>query len=353
MRSRWSESAFRPDPSTDREARPLRAQSISLLAVLVLVAGAVAAAGYLVRPDRARSYQLLHGSIFLADQVAPVGIDLASGKPTLRLVGAEKQVGARSPSELAVVPLDDGTLLLDRATGQFNMVDNTGFVIKHDNGGVPLPARTDATASTGVAAGTSAYVERTGTAGTDVYLVDQLTVQAATNLRQRVAPRASTRVGDAGSTAPGASAAVDGSFWALLGDGNRRTVQRVRRAGRCSTWRPTERCTARQCRRRGRDRRRRRLGRAHRAGDGGHELGAHRPHRDHRRRRSRRRLRRRHPLLRRIGATRRARGLLLRGERRTRPRHRPGRDVREFAAHVPAARHGRLDVVSLARTAPA
>lgn len=216
--------SFRPDAPIPTDDRPSRQQSGALLAVLLLVAGAVTAAAYLVRPDHARSFALLSGSMFLADQVAPVGVDLASGKPTLRLVGAEKQVGARSPNQLSVVPLDGGTMLLDRTSGQFNIVDRTGFVIKHDNGGVPLPARTDATQSSGVAAGGGAFVERSGPAGTDIYLVDQLTVRAATNLARGVAPRASIRLPQAASPAQGASAAADGSLWTLLGTGNNRTV---------------------------------------------------------------------------------------------------------------------------------
>ncbi|WP_375489914.1 fibronectin type III domain-containing protein [uncultured Jatrophihabitans sp.] len=204
--------------------RPARRQSAALLTLLVVVAAAISTAAYLVQPDRARSFTLLRGSMFLGDAVAPVGVDLASGKPTLRLVGAEKQVGAAASSDVAVVPVKGGTLLVDSATGQFNMVDSTGFVIKHDNGGVPLPARRDATRSTGVAAGAGAFVERTGPDGTDVYLVDQLTVQAATNLTRGVAPRASTRVTAPGTTAPGGAVAADGTFWTLLGTGDRRSV---------------------------------------------------------------------------------------------------------------------------------
>ena len=96
-------TAFRADPAASATDHPSQRQAVALVTVLVLVAAAIAAASYLVRPDKARSFDLLHGSVFLADQVAPVGIDLASGKPTLRLVGADKQVGASRSTNLTLV----------------------------------------------------------------------------------------------------------------------------------------------------------------------------------------------------------------------------------------------------------
>lgn len=227
MRGRWSGATrFRSDPAAAPSLQPSRRQSIALLAVLVLAVGAVTAASYLIKPDRARAFQLLHGSMFLADQVAPVGVDLASGKPTLRLVGADKQVGVTQPADLAVVPLDGGTMLLNRTSGEFNMVDDTGFVIKHDGGGVPLTERLDPSRSVAVASGAQAYIERTGASGTDVFLVDQLTVLAATRVRTGVAPQASTHTDAVGSSAPGTAAAANGNLWLLLdGGGGQRSIR--------------------------------------------------------------------------------------------------------------------------------
>ncbi len=111
------------------------------------------------------------------------------------------------------------------------MVDNSGFVVKHD-GGVPLAARTGATSAFGVAAGDGqAYIVRTGTTGgTDVYLVNQPTVESAINATKNVRPRASTSMNAAGSTAAGAAAAADGNLWLLVGsatDGGTRTIREL------------------------------------------------------------------------------------------------------------------------------
>src|SRR5436190_20795754 len=108
-------SAFRADPDATPAARPSRRQTVALLAAVALVAGAVAAASYLIRPEKARAFDLFHGSIFLSDQNSPVAVDLATGKPTLRLSGAAQQVGVSGAQTLGVVPLTDHTLLVNQS----------------------------------------------------------------------------------------------------------------------------------------------------------------------------------------------------------------------------------------------
>lgn len=218
---------FRAEPVTAAPDRPSRRQATALLATLVVVGAAVGVASYAVTPETARTFDLVHGSVFLTDQVAPVGIDLASGRPTLRLVGADKQVGAASPADITLVPVTGGTLMVDRHSGQFNMVDATGFVIKHDGGGVLLPRRRDTTSATAVAADGgpeagvpgAAYIVRTGPNGTDVLLVNQSTVEVASNGRRAVQPRAQLTVRDQAPSDAGAVAAADGALWALFGTG--------------------------------------------------------------------------------------------------------------------------------------
>src|ERR1043166_4638611 len=118
MAGRWGDpSAFRADPDAAPAAHPSRRQTVALLAVLALVAGAVAVASYLIRPERARAFDLFHGSVFLGYQNGPVAVDLASGKPTLQLLGAEQQVGLTHTETLGVIPLTDHTLLLNESTG--------------------------------------------------------------------------------------------------------------------------------------------------------------------------------------------------------------------------------------------
>jgi hypothetical protein len=233
MAGRWSDpSAFRADPTATPALHPSRRQTIALLGVVALVAGAVAVASYLIRPEKARAFDLFHGSMFLSDQNSPVAVDLASGKPTLRLLGADKQVGITSTQTLGVVPLDDHTLLLNESTGEFNMVDNSGFVVKRDGGGVPLVKRAGDSSSFGVASASGqSYIVRTGrTGGTDVYLVGQSTVESALNAARNVRPRASGSMRESGSTASGGAASANGDLWLLVGGsatGGLRTIREL------------------------------------------------------------------------------------------------------------------------------
>jgi hypothetical protein len=74
-------------------------------------------------------------------------------------------------------------------------------------------------------------VVRTGaTGGTDVYLVNQSTVEAAMNATRSVRPRASTSMPDRAGTAPGAAVSADGDLWLLVGgtgDGGHRTIRQL------------------------------------------------------------------------------------------------------------------------------
>lgn len=197
-----------------------------MLAGLALVAGTIAIASFAVKPNKAQAFTLFYGSVFLNDERAPVAVDLTNGKATVRLVDANTQVSAKKPSDLDVIPLTNATLLLNAASGEFNMVDPTGFVIKTKNGGVPLPKRTGATTSIGIAAGPAAYVVQTGPDGTSAYLVNQATVQAAT-ADVKVKPRAYITMPEPGSSAHGSAASANGELWLLVGSGPSRTLRQL------------------------------------------------------------------------------------------------------------------------------
>ena len=233
-RRRPGPTAFRAAPAAVPAARPSRRQAVALLAVLAVVVGTVVAVSYLVRPDRARSFDLFHGSVFLADSVAPVAVDLASGRPTVRLIDADTQVGADTSSDLTVTPLSQGTLLLNRVSGEFNLVAETGFVVKTD-GGVPIAARAGSTGATAISSGDLAYIEQTGPTGTSVYLVGQTTVETASNVAAKVRPRAFRSMREAGSTDPGAAVSTAGGLWLLLGSGDSRVVRQLRLPPNSST----------------------------------------------------------------------------------------------------------------------
>jgi hypothetical protein len=198
-----------------------------MIAGLVLVAGTVAVASFAVKPNKARAFDLFYGSVFLNDERAPVAVDLTNAKPTVRLLDATTQVSAKDPTDLGVIPLTNATMLLNTATGEFNVVDATGFVIKSKNGGVPLAKPAGASSSVGVAAGASAYIVQTGASGTSVYLVGQSTVQSATGQGAKVKPRASLTTDVPGSTAPGGTASANGELWLLVGSGGSRTLRQL------------------------------------------------------------------------------------------------------------------------------
>ena len=192
-------------------------QSVALLGIFVLAVASVAIASVVVRPSHARAFDLLHGSLFLDDDRAPVAVNLADGRPTMRLVDANTQVDAASDSGVAAVPLENGTLLLNRKTGEFNIVDNTGFVVKTSNGGVPLPKSDDATAAEAIAAGESAYIVQAGKTSTAVYLVGRTTVESARSLNAKVTPRAFVKLPQGSSLPAGSAVSANGDLWLLTG----------------------------------------------------------------------------------------------------------------------------------------
>ncbi|TAM90665.1 MAG: fibronectin type III domain-containing protein, partial [Jatrophihabitans sp.] len=216
-----SRAGFRPDPARAAAAVPSRRQAIALVTALVVVAGAIAAASFLARPDTARAFDLFYGSVYIDDATAPVAVDLASGKPTVQLVNAFNQVSATASDQLHVVPLDNRTLLLNTATGEFNMLDSTGFVLKGTGGGVQLPPLPKSTAAA-VPAGQLAYIVQSSADRTAVYLVSESTVTSAT---QRSTRARATFEFDQGTTDVGTTAtSADGDLWILTGNASHRSI---------------------------------------------------------------------------------------------------------------------------------
>jgi hypothetical protein len=208
-----------------------RTQIVALLTGLAVVIGLVAVAAVLVKPNRSRAFALVRGSIFLADARAPVAVDLATGKPTVRLINARTQVSADNENNVAVVALNDTTLLLNRETGAFNMVDSTGFVIKTTPGGIALPAApgsaTATATATAIADGDRAYVLRSSSTTTAVYLVAKTTVEAAVNSSTAVKPRAFAAVNAASPLTAGSAVSADGALWLLTGTGTAQTLHEL------------------------------------------------------------------------------------------------------------------------------
>lgn len=219
-------ATFRADPTAPKVAPLKPRQALALLAGLAVLIAAVAVAAVVVKPNKARDFDLFRGSMFLGDDRAPVALDLTNGKPTVRLLDANAQVSAGNQSDLDVVPLSGATMLVNRATGEFNVVDTAGFTVKTTGGGVPLPAVDGLSGTQTVPSGSSAYVVQSGKASTGVYLVSQSTVEAARAPKAKVRPRASATVEASTSNAAGTAASANGNLWLLTGpDTERRLIQ--------------------------------------------------------------------------------------------------------------------------------
>src|SRR6478609_9738039 len=127
---------FRPSAPAVAGRTPSRTQAIALLSGLAVVAAGVAIVSFVVKPSTARSFDLFYGSMYIDDNTSPVAIDLASGKPSVRLANAFTAVSAKAAADITVYPLGGGnTLMLDTSSGEFNMLDSTGFVVKPSDGG--------------------------------------------------------------------------------------------------------------------------------------------------------------------------------------------------------------------------
>src|SRR5579875_583742 len=175
--ARRAAPAFRPSAPATAGRTPSRVQASILLIVVVVLALIISVVSYLVKPNRAHAFNLFYGSVFINDNTEPVGVDLATGKPTVRLNNAFRNVSATSSNDLDLIPLaGDNTLMLNHATGAFNMIDSTGFVVKPTPGGVQLPHHPGTGATSAVAAGDSAYLVQYSTTHSWVYLVSQLIV---------------------------------------------------------------------------------------------------------------------------------------------------------------------------------
>jgi len=213
-------TGFRPGAQSAVARKPSRRQAVAMLAALILVAAAVSVASFVVKPSRARSFHLFYGTTFLNDDSSPVAVDLASGRPTIRLRNAVNAVSTPGQpavtGQLQMVPLSGATLMLDAASGTFNMLDSSGYVIKTSNGGIQLPSFPETTStSRGVASGDSAYIVQSGTAHSAVYLVSQSTVGSAIGAES--SPRASISLNTPAANLPGAATSANGALWLLTG----------------------------------------------------------------------------------------------------------------------------------------
>ena len=186
--------------------------SIGLLVVVAVVAL------FLVQPSEAIREQPFGGSYVLNnDSGGPVVVDLASGAPTIRLVGIQSDVSSASPSDMDVSPLNDGWLLLNTGTGNVNFLDRDNLVLGPMSG-LDLPGITS-TASRAVVDGSRAFVIRGNGRASDVVEVSRSDVALAAQLSGNGANHARVHVGEVAAppilSAPGDATGSHGDLWAI------------------------------------------------------------------------------------------------------------------------------------------
>ena len=82
--------------------------------------------------------KIFGGSLVLDDYRPLTVIDLATGEVTVQLEGVYAQVGATNYGDVQAVATEDGTTLVNRRTGTFNMLGNDDYVLGPTNNGISL-----------------------------------------------------------------------------------------------------------------------------------------------------------------------------------------------------------------------
>ncbi|HUC14636.1 MAG TPA: hypothetical protein VMS00_09315, partial [Acidimicrobiales bacterium] len=204
-----------------------------VLVSLLLIGGLVWSAATGQSPP-SRHPTIFGGSLVLDDYRPLTVIDLATGAVTVQLEGVYAQVGATSYGEVEAVPTAAGTMLVNRATGSFNMLAKDNYVLGPPTNGISLGPLNHQTGAAGFPDGTATYIVRYAPDST-ISLVDSSTVVAgaealAEGLHRSVRPLGFTKLGAPATDRPGAAAVARGALWLLTGQGAKCGLLRVRPA---------------------------------------------------------------------------------------------------------------------------
>lgn len=216
-------------PSRDRAAPPPfgSAGTVAGMLVVALVVGGLVWSAAAGRPASAARPQLFTGSLVLEDTRPLTVINVATAQVTVRLEGVNAQVGAAADGDVQPVPVDGGTMLVNRVTGAFNFLDADNYVIDPSGPGVGLGFLDGATGAQGYSSGADAYIVRAAPAST-VSLVGKQTVAEAARAQTGAAgaPRPSSpavvpplgfsSLGGRVTLQPGTAAASNGNLWVLV-----------------------------------------------------------------------------------------------------------------------------------------
>ncbi len=191
-----------------------------LLAIVALVGGLVwsAATGQAPAAQRPR---IFGGSMVLDDYRPLTVVDVATGAVTVQLEGVYQQVGAGSYFDVQAVPTSVGTMLVNRVSGNFNMLGKDNYVLGPPTGGISLGHLAGARSAAGFSDGASTFIVRYAP-DSAVSLVDASTVEAGAKAQSEhsshpVRPLGFARLGGPASKSAGATVVADGSLWSLVG----------------------------------------------------------------------------------------------------------------------------------------
>jgi hypothetical protein len=191
---------------------------VGALVATVLVGGLVWSAATGQAPPSQRP-QIFGGSLVLDDYRPLTVIDLATGAVTVQLEGVNTQVGTTNYADVEAVGTTAGTMLVNRATGTFNMLGKDNYVLGPSASGISLGPLAGSTGATGLADGAAAYVVRYAPDST-VSLVDSATAEAgaaalASGSHHSVPPVGFAQVRGAVDSQPGGATVNGGDLWVL------------------------------------------------------------------------------------------------------------------------------------------
>ena len=208
-----------------------RRQAVAGASVVVLALVAVLVAALVVEPRSAQRPEVVTGSLILEDDRPPVVVDLATGRPSIRLKDVFAQVGAESYSDVQIVELDTGSMLVNRRTGMFNLLNRGHLAVKREGDGVGLGDTDDVESAGAVAAGNAAYIIQRSATATRVSLVGRDTVEAAVQATAAgggtVRPRGFVEIDNVVLDEPGRVLGDGHALWVLAGAGDDLEVLRI------------------------------------------------------------------------------------------------------------------------------
>lgn len=214
--------------SNDRAGAPPFGPAGALGGVLILVfvvGGLCWSAGF-GPPLSAARPSLFTGSAVLEDTRPLTVVNLATAQVTVRLEGVNAQVGAAADGDVQPVPVEGGTVLVNRVSGNFNFLGTDDYVTDPDGPGVGLGPLDGSTGALGLASGPDAYILRVAPNST-VSLVDRDTVAQAARRETvsapwpparpaTVAPLGFSRLGGRVTLQPGAAVVSGRNAWVLV-----------------------------------------------------------------------------------------------------------------------------------------